>query len=293
MSSDCTSRTFPTILAFSFPAAPDHLVTSSLPAISAVRVEAILALREEYRREMNCQIVHDSWHARGFTQSYLFTLAERHVGYGSVGGSQQEPKTTVKEFFVLPQYRELAAPLFRRLVAQSGARTVEAQTNDALLSGMLKEYAIEASSDTILFSDAGDTHLGAPGVELRRIRLIDRLRMFRHTSEPIGDWGLELDSRIVATGGLFFHYNPPYGDIYMEVAAPFRRRGYGSYLVQELKRICREGGHLPAARCNKANAASRLTLQRAGMIPCGSIVTGRLGAFADQSVSDTRPLRSQ
>jgi GNAT superfamily N-acetyltransferase len=80
----------------------------------------------------------------------------------------------------------------------------------------------------------------------------------------------------VATGGLFFHYNPPYGDIYMEVAAAHRRRGLGSYLVQELKRLCREMGCVPAARCNTANVASRLALQRAGMFPCARIVQGRL-----------------
>jgi GNAT superfamily N-acetyltransferase len=251
-------------------------VTSSLPDIRAVRLDAILALREQYRHEMNCQIVHDSWHARGFTQSYLFNAAEHVVGYGAVGGSQRQPKTTVKEFFVLPQYREIALPLFRRFVAVSGARTIEAQTNDALLSAMLNECATDLTSDTILFSDAVATHLEPPDVKLRPITMIDRMRMFRHTVEPVGDWGLELDARIVATGGLFFHYNPPYGDIYMEVAEPFRRRGCGSYLVQELKRICCEAGHVPAARCNKDNVGSRLTLQRAGMVPCGTIVTGRL-----------------
>ena len=251
-------------------------MTSSLPDIREVRVDGILELREEYRREMNCQIVHDSWHERGFTQSYLFNVAGQAVGYGSVGGSPPNPKTTVKEFFVLPQYREIALPLFRRFAALSGARTIAAQTNDALLSCMLNECAVDLTSDTILFSDAAVTHLDAPGVTLRPITRIDRLRMFRHTAEPIGDWGLELDSRIVATGGLFFHYNPPYGDIYMEVAEPFRHRGYGSYLVQELKRICREGGHVPAARTGKDNVASRRTLKRAGMMPCGTVVTGRL-----------------
>lgn len=81
----------------------------------------------------------------------------------------------------------------------------------------------------------------------------------------------------MATGGLLYHYNPPYGDIYMEVAEPFRLRGLGSYLVQELKRVCREGGHVPAVRCGTDNAGSRLTLQRAGMSPCGRIVSGRVG----------------
>lgn len=225
---------------------------------------------------MNCQIVHDSWHERGFTNSWLFSVAEQAVGYGSVGSSQGGPKTIVKEFFVLAKYREMALPLFRRFAAASGAKTIAAQTNNALLSGMLKECAVDTASDTMLFADAGVTHLDAPGVRLRPMGFFDRLRVFRHTVEPIGDWGLELDSRIVATGGLFFHYNPPYGDIYMEVAEPFRQRGYGSYLVQELKRICREGGHVPAARCGSDNAASRRTLQRAGMVLCGTIVTGRL-----------------
>ena len=249
---------------------------SSQPDISAVRLEAILALREEYRREMNCQIVHDSWHGRGFTDSYLFNWAEQVVGYGSVGGRPGEPRTTVKEFFVLPRYRETALPLFHRFVAVSGAKTIEAQTNDALLSDMLRECAVDVTSDVILFADAVATHLEAPGVKLRPVTTLDRVRMFRHTVEPIGDWGLDVDAQVVATGGLLFHYNPPYGDIYMEVAQPYRRRGYGSYLVQELKRICRESAHVPAARCNKDNAASRRALQRAGMMPCGTIVTGRL-----------------
>jgi hypothetical protein len=34
--------------------------------------------------------------------------------------------------------------------------------------------------------------------------------------------------------------------------------------------------HIPAARCNKANIASRLTLERAGMFPCARIVRGRI-----------------
>lgn len=251
-------------------------MTSVQPDISAVRLDAILALREVYRRGMNCQIVHDSWHARGFTQSYLFRVADQVVGYGSIGGSQGAPRTIVKEFFVLPEYRDSALPIFRRFLTVGRATTIEAQTNDTLLINLLDRCAVAVSSDTILFADATVTHLEAPGLTLRPVTRLDRLRMFPHTHEPVGDWGLEANSRIVATGGLLFHYNPPYGDIYMEVAPPFRRRGCGSYLVQELKRISREGGHIPAARTGQDNTASQRTLQRAGMTPCGRIVTGRL-----------------
>jgi GNAT superfamily N-acetyltransferase len=92
---------------------------------------------------------------------------------------------------------------------------------------------------------------------------------------------------VVAVGGILFHYNVPYGDIYMGVAEPFRRRGYGSYLVQELKRSCYEMGKVPAARCNASNAASRATLQKAGMLPCARVLTGVIAAAATDPARPT------
>ena len=59
-----------------------------------------------------------------------------------------------------------------------------------------------------------------------------------------------------------------------EVAAPFRRRGLGSYLLQELKRVCRESGGIPCARCSPSNLASQRTLKKAGFVPWTDIVTG-------------------
>jgi GNAT superfamily N-acetyltransferase len=145
-----------------------------------------------------------------------------------------------------------------------------------LLSLMLYDCAVGLTSPTILFADASTTSHDAPGVTLRPPSTEDRENAFSHAVEPVGDWGLEIEGAIVATGGLLFHYNPPYGDIYMEVDERFGRRGLGSFLVQELKRICRLGGHEPAARTGRNNIASRRTLQRAGMFPCARIVSGRI-----------------
>jgi GNAT superfamily N-acetyltransferase len=91
-------------------------------------------------------------------------------------------------------------------------------------------------------------------------------------------WVVEAEGKVAGAGDILFHYNRPYGDIYMKIAEPFRRRGLGSYLVQELKRVCYEGGNVPAARCNVKNAASRKTLQRAGFVPCGHILVGSVSA---------------
>jgi hypothetical protein len=64
----------------------------------------------------------------------------------------------------------------------------------------------------------------------------------------------------------------------MEVAEPFRRRGYGSYLVQELKRACYEMGRVPAARCGASSGASRATPPKAGLLPGPRVLTGVLPA---------------
>jgi GNAT superfamily N-acetyltransferase len=138
------------------------------------------------------------------------------------------------------------------------------------------DFVRNVTTDTILFADAATTHLAASHATLRRITKAERSRVFRHTLEPVGDWGIEQAGQIVATGGLMFHYNKPYGDIYMEVAVTHRRQGLGSYLVQELKRIARESDHVPAARCGSDNDPSRLTLQRAGMHPCARILRGEI-----------------
>jgi len=89
-------------------------------------------------------------------------------------------------------------------------------------------------------------------------------------------WAIESDGGIIASGGLLFHYNPPYGDVFMEVEERYRQQGFGSYLVEELKRVCYENGEGPRARCDADNAVSRRTLEKAGMLPSGRVLQATL-----------------
>ena len=49
-------------------------------------MDEVEPLRELYRAEMRCQIVHDSWHGRGWTDAYRLRVNARVAGYGLVGG---------------------------------------------------------------------------------------------------------------------------------------------------------------------------------------------------------------
>jgi GNAT superfamily N-acetyltransferase len=146
------------------------------------------------------------------------------------------------------------------------------QSNDALGAVMLHTFASDVVSKAILFHDKLRTSHEPPGAVFRAPTASEA------PDAPAAQlpWRgvIEVDGQVAATGGILFHYNRPFGDIYMDVAEPFRRRGLGSFLVQELKRVCYEGGHVPAARCGVDNVASRRTLQKAGFVPCGHILQG-------------------
>ncbi len=248
------------------------------PSLTVREVEfaVVQAMRDEYRREMACQIVHDSWHRRGFSTLYVLQADGASIGYAAVGGSPGEPRDILKEFYLVPDRRELTLPFARLVIESSQARFIEAQTNDVQLSLLLWDCATECASETVLFADGGSRSLALAEVTLRPITTAERPNVFAHLLEPVGDWGLEFRGTIVATGGLLTHYNPPFVDLYLEVAEQFRGRGYGSFLVQELRRAARAAGHVPAARCHQSNLASRGALQRGGMSPCARILRGRV-----------------
>ena len=239
----------------------------------------VLPLRERYREEMNCQIVHDSIHRRaGWTLTYLLHIGGVAVGFGSVAiGGPWKDKPTLFEFYVLPEHRARAFNLFETFLANSHPGFMEIQSNDPLLSVMFHTYARDSASEKIVFHDKVTTALPAKGATLHCVTSAEETRMCVEQRQGGPEWRLELDGQVAGQGGILFHYNRPYGDIYMEVAEPFRRRGLGSWLVQELKHAAYELGAIPCARCSPNNIASRRTLQKAGFVPFAHMLTGVMG----------------
>ncbi|QVL33471.1 GNAT family N-acetyltransferase [Telmatocola sphagniphila] len=248
--------------------------------VEANRVEFkdIEGMRDIYRQEMNCQIIHDSIHGRpGWTHEYLITTAGVKVGYGSVavaGPWQANP--CVYEFFVLPQYRGRLFDFFLVFLAASCVTQIETQSNDLLLTVLLHAFTATVSSESILFYDKFTTAHSPPNAYFRKACEEDSHQIVQQDLNSEAKWLVAVDGVVAATGDILFHYNRPYGDIYVKVAESFRKRGLGTYLVQELKRVCYESGSVPAARCNPKNVASRQALQKAGFVPCGHILKGAI-----------------
>ena len=100
---------------------------------------------------MGCQIIHDSIHYRsGWTKEYALVADGLQIGYGSVAvAGPWKEKPTIYEFYVVPHYRASVFRLFENLLQISGARFIEVQSNDPLITPMLHTFSEDVKSESI------------------------------------------------------------------------------------------------------------------------------------------------
>lgn len=227
-------------------------------------LDEIRPLRERFVGAARCQIVRYSILPRGLADAWALSYGGATVGYAGVWNRHFPGRVT--EFHVESTARERVPELLLTLMRRTGAHEIETQTNLPLAARTLNALGREIRVENFLFRAGESNSLVLPGALVRRRRPDD--------DAPEGEWVLELDGRGVAAGGFLTHYNAPWADLYYEVVPEARRRGVGSFLVQELRRLCEDAGHRAAARCDPANEASRRALVRGGMKPCGRLVVG-------------------
>ncbi|HEX5153133.1 MAG TPA: GNAT family N-acetyltransferase [Parafilimonas sp.] len=236
-------------------------------------LQEILPLRNLFLQENNFQIRYNACHERGWADSYTILYNEEKIGYGAVKGNENiKDRDTVFEFYIIPSYRRISSVAFSKLLSASGAIFIECQSNDLLLTALLYEYGKNINSDVVLFEENTQSWLYVENVLFRKRNSDDII--FDHKAEPVGDYVLELDNEIVATGGFLLHYNMPFADLYMEVREDHRKRGFGSFLIQEIKKQCYLSGRIPAARTSINNKASWATLTKAGLKEAGFMLLG-------------------
>ena len=97
------------------------------------------AMRDLYRQELNCQIVHYSFLPRGLADPYVIELDGRIAGYGAI--SNKYDKGKLVEFYATPSVRRAALLMFQELLVISQATHIEAQTNFPLMLSMLYDCA--------------------------------------------------------------------------------------------------------------------------------------------------------
>ena len=243
--------------------------------VNKAELKEIQAFRTLFLQEMNCQIRYHACHERGWSDSYWLAIDDQKVGYGAIKGKEQHTdRDTVFEFYIALPFRKWANMVFSTLLAHSGATFIECQSNDFLLTAMLYEFTENINADTVLFRDKVATGYIKNEVVFRRRKEEDTV--FEHQVEPVGAYILAVKGEIIATAGFLLHYNVPFADLYMEVREDWRKKGMGTYILQEVKKECYLNGRVPAARCSISNQASKATLVKAGMEVAGYMLMGKV-----------------
>jgi GNAT superfamily N-acetyltransferase len=237
--------------------------------ITKTSSQDIADLRKLFLHENNFQFIYDKCHYYGWADAWLFTDKEIKIGYGAVWGTdKREDRDSIFEFYLLPPWRKFSSIIFQQLIAETNATLIECQSNDILLTSMLYEFANGIRAEAILFKDHIQTNLHIAGTHF------GKKSGEENKGANIDGFFVEFQNEVVATGGFLLNYNFPYADIYMDVNENYRQKGFGSLIVQELKKEIYKMGRVPAARCNTSNYPSKSTLIKAGFIPCGFRLKG-------------------
>lgn len=234
-------------------------------------LDEIREMRASFLQEMNAQFICDKCHYYGWSDDYLFAIDDNKIGYGCVWGTdRREVRDCIFECYLLPQYRFHDTIFFEQLARISGAMYAEAQTNDPCLAPLFFRYTNNIRAESVLFEEDKNTSLYVARAIFREKTMADNI------DDQDTKYVVELNGELAGSGGLMLNYNHPYADIYMEIKEPFRGKGLGSFLVQELKKEAYRIGRVPAARCNITNTISRATLQKAGLRICGYRLKGTI-----------------
>lgn len=239
--------------------------------VSRATLQDINHFRIVFLHENHFQFTYDKCHYYGWADTYAFFLEDAKIGYGAVWGKdKREDRDSIMEFFLIKPFRHHADLFFKEFIAVSNVKFIECQSNDHLLTDMLYRYAENVIAEAILFEDHHQTTHSIAGVSLHRHQAA--------TGNPndVGGYYLEQQGIPVASGGFMLNYNIPYADIYMEVKEEFRNNGFGTLIVQELKKEIYLLGRVPAARCNVQNLASKGSILKAGFNICGYRLVGKL-----------------
>lgn len=236
--------------------------------IRKVTLPVISEMRKQFLSENNIQFVLDKCHRYGWADTYVFSESGAHVGYGAVWGKDnRHDRDAIFEFYIYKDFGHLAKEFFEALCIASKALWIECQSNDKFLFPLFEKFSLDGVAEAFLFADDHATYLRQEGTSL--------------VNRPQGNpddcqYILVQNGEQVGEGGFMLNYNFPYADIYYSVDEIHRRKGFGSFFVQELKKEIYRMGRVPSARCNVTNSISKATMIKAGMVVCGTRLVGRL-----------------
>ncbi len=208
---------------------------------------------------------------------YIVHVYNKPSGYFFLGNDG-----ALLEYFIIPEYIDLVDRIFQEIVRAFAVQTALCKSFDYTLLSCCIAVQKSVKAIGIHFRERREKPLPPlnPAVQIRFAKPADEHKIAQmneevfEEDEQISDY-IKTQRILVFTikdtilgFGIFARVIPgrPEFDIGMLVDKPFRKQGYGSYIIHYLAEYCRKNGWRGICGCAIDNIASRKSLEKAGFI---------------------------
>ena len=202
------------------------------------------------------------------------------IGYASVGEGNQ-----LLQFYVSPKYLLNGELIFKEFIDEMKIKTGIVGTNNPSYLSMALNFVKELAVNTYLFRNTFEVNIDEKEGVIKACENKDIERIVNFCCYSMGapkEWlagyiggliekkeifSLEQAGEIIGTCEVRKSTTAPeFADIGMVVSPDFRRKGYGTYLLNKAKTIAIEWGKIPICSCEKDNVGSIKSISNCGFV---------------------------
>jgi predicted acetyltransferase len=202
------------------------------------------------------------------------------IGYASIGEGNQ-----LLQFYISPKYLLKGEVIFKEFIDTLKIKTGIVGTNNLVYLSIALNFVKELNVNTYLFRNNYEVNIDEKEGTLKEAQEgdIEKIVNFCHYSTGAPkEWLTNYIGELIEKKELFFLKNrdeiigtceirksttaPEFADIGMIVSPDFRRKGYGTYLLNKAKTIALEWGKTPICSCEKENVGSLKSITNCGFV---------------------------
>ena len=206
--------------------------------------------------------------------------SERLMGYTCVNS-----ENVLLQFYLLPKFLSEGLKIFKEYITHTGIKKGIVGTNNPIYLSLALHDVEDVKIHTYLFSDNVEVNLEKKEGNLKKCQEKDTEVIIDFCHQSVGapkEWLAGYISRLINKGEVFVlgkgeeiigtceiresRSAPEFADLGMIVSPKFRKRGYGTYLLSEAKRIAKERGKEPICSCEIENMGSLKSIQKCGFV---------------------------
>lgn len=229
----------------------------------------------------------DFWeHLRSNGIHWGITYLDKLIGYACVNRRNQ-----LLQFYISPEYLPVGETIFKKFLELQNIEKGIVGTNNPIYLSLALHLVKELEINTYLFRKYHDVLIEKKEGNFKQCEIgdIDRLVDFQHYStEADKDWATEYLGNLIEKKEVFILEQdaeiiglcevrkrttaPAYADIGMVVSPDYRRKGYGTYLLNRAKEIAIERKKKPICSCDKNNIGSFKSITNCGFVSTHQLV---------------------